>query len=159
MYGLPAAEDFEREDIILGGCIVDELSPDVSCSNCDWSGLRWHVGVPLSPMVWIILDTEMLKVPIGLVAGRYDRIHEIFQFGHWQNMQFGQQFQSWLKSLCREPRCFTAPFDELSPGLIASLRTGRHSLDRDELHAAGFRERHLWPPKFIFDDFMHHLGN
>lgn len=151
VYGLPTQRDMNRNDIILGGCIIDDLSPDLVCSNCDWSGQEWHIGAPLPPSVWIIMDSEGLKSPIGLVAGRYDQIYETFLFGYWQNINFTKQYQDWLASLSEEPRSLTAPFDDLSPGLIANFRMGREMFDQSDLYAAGFEGLAGGPPKFEFD--------
>ena len=153
LYGLPGAGDFERTDIILGGCIVEETNPDLACSNCDWSGQEWHIGAPLPPSVWIIMDSEGLIAPVGLVAGRFDQIYETFLFGYWHNMSTTKQYQDWLARLSEEPKSFTAPFDDLSPALIAEFRIGRHLFEAGELHSAGLIGLAGGPPKFSFDSW------
>ena len=151
VYGLPTQRDMNRNDIILGGCIIDDLSPDLACSNCDWSGQEWHIGAPLPPSVWIIMDSEGLSPPIGLVAGRYDQICETFLLGYWHNINFTKQYLEWLSSLSEEPRSFIAPFDDLSPGLIAEFRMGKEMFDESDLFASGFQGLAGGPPKFEFD--------
>ena len=39
LYGLPT-EDYDQEKYVLGGCCVDTegRDPEISCTNCDWSG-------------------------------------------------------------------------------------------------------------------------
>lgn len=150
VYGLPTQRDMNRNETILGGCIIGDQSPDLACSNCDWSGQEWHIGAPLPPSVWIITDSEGLKAPIGLVAGRYDQIYETFFLGNWQDINSTKQYQDWLSSLSEEPRSFTAPFDDLSPGLIAEFRIGRERFDSANLHAAGFERFAAGPPRFEF---------
>ena len=153
VYGLPGADDFERTDIILGGCIVEETNPDLACSNCAWSGQEWHIGAPLPPSVWIIMDSEGLSAPVGLVAGRFDQIYETFLFGYWHNISTNKQYQDWLARLSEEPKSFTAPFDDLSPALIAEFRIGRHLFEAGELHSAGLIGLAGGPPKFSFDSW------
>ena len=150
VYGLPTPRDMSRNDIILGGCIIDDLSPDLACSNCDWSGQEWCIGAPLPPSVWIILDSEGLKSPIGLVAGRYDQIYETFFLGNWQDINSTKQYQDWLSSAREEPLSFTAPFDDLSPGLIAEFRIGKERFNSADLHAAGFESLAGGSPRFEF---------
>ena len=84
------------------------------------------------------MDSEDLIPPIGLVAGRYDQIYETFLFGYWHNISFTKQYQEWLASLSEEPLSVTAPFDDLSPGLIAEFRSGKERFNSADLHAAGF---------------------
>lgn len=151
VYGLPTPGDMSRKDIILGGCVIDDLRPDLACSNCDWSGQEWHIGAPLLPSVWIIMDSECLRPPIGLVAGRYDQIYETFLFGIWHNVNSTKQYQEWFASLSEEPRPFIAPFDDLSPGLIAEFRMGRGKINQSDLYAAGFQGLAGGPPTFEFD--------
>ena len=39
LYGMPS-EDYDQEKYVLGGCRVDSegKDPEISCTNCDWSG-------------------------------------------------------------------------------------------------------------------------
>ena len=39
LYGMPS-EDYDQEKYVLGGCCVDSegKDPEISCTNCDWSG-------------------------------------------------------------------------------------------------------------------------
>jgi hypothetical protein len=148
VYGLPTPGDMNRNDIILGGCIIDDLSPDLACSNCDWSRQECHIGSPLPPSVWIIMDSEGLIAPVGLVAGRFDQIYETFLLGYWHNISFTKQYQDWHASLSEEPRSFTAPFDDLSPGLIDEFRLRREMFEASDLYAAGFQGLAGGPPKF-----------
>jgi len=145
-YGLPGANDFERTDIILGGCIVEETNPDLACSNCDWSGQEWHLTAPLSSSVWIILDQDEIQNPIGLVAGRFDEVTEVFIFGHWHNITFTKQYLDWL-DLVDSPLALTAPFFDLSPGLIAEFRIGNQRFSPGELYEIGF-QRLINSPRF-----------
>ena len=85
------------------------------------------------------MDSEGLKAPLGLAAGRDDQIYETFPFGYWHNINFTKQYQDWLASLPDEPRSRTALFDDLSPGLIAEFRTGVEIFDHCDLSAAGFQ--------------------
>jgi len=146
VYGLPSSDDFERTDIILGGCIVEETNPDLACSNCDWSGQEWHLRAPLSPSVWIIIDEDELQAPIGLVAGRFDEISEVFLFGYWHNLTFNEQYLDWLDRV-DSPLALTAPFYDLSPGLIAEFRRGSQRFLSQELYEVGF-QRVIKPPRF-----------
>jgi hypothetical protein len=146
VYGLPGSDDFERTDIILGGCIVEETNPDLACSNCDWSGQEWHLSAPLSPSVWIILDEDEIQNPIGLVAGRFDEVSEVFLFGYWHNITFTKQYLDWL-DLVDSPLALTAPFFELSPGLIAEFRIGNQRFSAGELYEIGFQSL-IKPPRF-----------
>lgn len=41
MYGLPADPLDIRDDVILGGCCVDDDSPDWHCEDCRW---EWGHG-------------------------------------------------------------------------------------------------------------------
>jgi len=153
VYGLPKQEDFGRTDIVLGGCITGPFDPDLSCSNCDWVGQEWALSTPLSPSVWIVIDPEEALVPIGLVAGRYDEVIEVFQLGFWLNVTFTRQYQEWLDAAPDRPLVLTAPFDELSPGLIADFRRGMHRFTREELQEVGFVGV-IRPPRFEFDGRM-----
>ena len=154
VYGLPTQMDPSRDDIILGGCIIDELSPELTCSNCDWSGQEWHIGAPLSPNVWIIIDSDELKAPIGVVAGRFDQIYETFLFGYWHNINFTQQYQDWLECLFGEPLLLRAAFDDLSPGLIAEFRMGREMFSFSDLLSAGFVQVSGKAPRLNFDEWV-----
>jgi hypothetical protein len=149
--GLPGAVDFERTAIISAGSIAEETSPDLCCSNCDWSGQQWHIGAPLPPRVWIVTDSEALRAPIGLVTGRYDQIYEIFLFGYWHNISVTKQYLAWLSELSEEPKTFTAPFDDLSPALIADFRRGSHLFEPGDLQAAGLVGWAGGAPKFSLD--------
>jgi hypothetical protein len=157
VYGLPGANDFERTDIILGGCIVEETNPNLACSNCDWSGQEWHLSAPLSSSVWIILDEDEIQNPIGLVAGRFDEISEVFLFGYWHNITFTKQYLDWL-DIAHRPLALTAPFYDLSPGLIADLRCGRQAFSGEQLMEIGFHVI-ASPPKLLLDGRMEKLEN
>jgi hypothetical protein len=156
VYGLPSAEDVDREDIILGGCIVDDFNPDLACSMCDWSGQEWHLRAPLPPAAWVILDSARVLAPIGLVAGRFDEVMEVFQLGHWLNVTFTTQYEEWLEAAIEKPLALTAPFADLSPGLIAEMRIGDHRFEASELYEAGFQAL-TNPPKFDFNGRMQPL--
>ena len=155
VYGLPKQEDFGRTDIVLGGCVVGPFDPEICCSNCDWVGQEWALTTPLSPSVWIVLDPTETLAPIGLVAGRFDEVIEVFQLGFWLNVTFTKQYEEWLEAAPDRPLALTAPFDELSPGLIADFRRGSHRFTREELYEAGFVGL-IRPPRFEFDGRMKH---
>jgi hypothetical protein len=42
VYGMPDPETFDFEKYAVGGCCMngDGSDPDISCRECDWSGLR-----------------------------------------------------------------------------------------------------------------------
>lgn len=151
VYGLPAQRDLNQSDVILGGCLIEDLSPDLACSNCDWSGQEWHIGAPLPPNVWIIMDPDELRAPIGVAAGRSDQIYETFLFGYWHNINSTEQYQNWLEHLFEEPLVLRAPFDDLSPGLIAEFRMGREMLSFSDLLSAGFVQVAGKAPRLNFD--------
>ena len=153
VYGLPSERDFERDDIILGGCLVDGMNPDLACTMCDWSGQEWHLRAPLPPSVWVILDRAGILAPIGLVAGRFDEILETFQLGHWLDVTFTKQYEEWLEAASDKPLALTAPFADLSPGLVAEMRMGNQRFDQSDLYAAGFQSL-ISPPRFRFDGWM-----
>ena len=153
LYGLPSIEDSKRKDVILGGCIIDDLNPDLACSMCDWSGQEWHISAPLPPSVWVILDRARVLASIGVVSGRFDEVMEVFQLGHWLKITFTKQYEEWLEAATERPLVLTAPFADLSPGLIAEMRLGDHEFEASELYEAGF-EGLTNPPKFEFDGVM-----
>jgi hypothetical protein len=157
VYGLPSQRDSNQSDIILGGCIIDEGSPDIACGNCDWSGQEWHLTAPLPPRVWILMDPNGLTPSIGLTAGRYDDVMEVFLFGHWYNIIFTQQYLEWVEMTGGKPLAFTAPFGDLSPALIAEMRIGNHRFKPSELCDAGFRELDGEAPKFEFQGRMERI--
>ena len=152
VYGLPTSDDMDRTDIILGGCIVMETNPDIACSNCDWSGQRWHALAPLPASVWILMDPTELAPPIGLVAGSYDDVIEVFIFGFRSDIRSTKDYENWL-SLVEDPIALTAPFGDLSPGLIAEFRLGQERFTRSDLASVGFQGL-LRPPKFELEDPM-----
>ena len=156
VYGLPSAEDLDRQDIILGGCIVDDFNPDLACSMCDWSGQEWHLRAPLPPAVWVILDSAGVLAPIGLVAGRFDEVIEVFQLGQWLNVTFTKQYEEWLEAATEKPLALTALFADLSPGLIAEMRIGNHRFESAELYEAGFQAL-TNSPRFDFNGRMQPL--
>jgi hypothetical protein len=39
VYGMPGADTMEREDVVLGGCVVSGEDPDTACKYC---GHRWR---------------------------------------------------------------------------------------------------------------------
>ena len=153
VYGLPSERDFERDDIILGGCLVDGMNPDLACTMCDWSGQEWHLRAPLPPSVWVILDRAGILAPIGLVAGRFDEILETFQLGHWLDVTSTKQYEEWLEAASDKPLALTAPFADLSPGPIAEMRMGNQRFDQSDLYAAGFQSL-TRPPRFRLDGWM-----
>jgi hypothetical protein len=153
LYGLPADRNAVSEDVILGGCSVDDLSPDLSCSNCNWRGQEWHLDAPLPPNVWIIMDQDGLRAPIGVAAGRYDQIYETFLFGYWHNINSTEQYQKWLEQLFEEPLVLSALFDDLSPGLIAEFRMGREMLSSSDLLSAGLVQLAGKAPRLNFDEW------
>jgi hypothetical protein len=93
-----------------------------------------------------MLDEEEIQSPIGLVAGRFDEISEVFLFGYWHNITFTKQYLDWL-DLVDRPLALTAPFYDLSPGLISEFRMGNQRFSSQELYEVGF-QRLLSPPKF-----------
>lgn len=153
LYGLPADRNAAGEGAVFGGCMIDELSPELTCSNCNWRGQEWHIGAPLPPNVWIIMDPDGLRAPIGVVAGRYDQIYETFLFGYWHNINFTRQYQDWLEGLFEEPLVLCSPFDDLSPGLIAEFRIGRELLSLSDLISAGFAQVAGKAPRLNFDEW------
>lgn len=152
VYGLPSSRDMARTDIVLGGCIIEPMNPDIACSNCDWSGQRWHVSAPLPASVWVLMDPSEFAPPIGLVAGRYDHVMEVFIFGYWNDIRSAKDFEVWL-SLVQDPISLTAPFGDLSPGLIAEFRLGQERFTRSDLESVGFQGL-VKPQKFELDDPM-----
>ena len=153
VYGLPLKSDLERDDIVLGGCLVEEGNPDLSCTNCDWTGQDWFRMAPLPPAVWVVQDTKDHLAPIGLVAGRYDDVIEVFQLGQWLNVTFTKQYEEWLDAAGEDAVALTIPFGQLSPGIIADFRIGEERFPIAALYAMGF-ERLIKPPKLKFDGRM-----
>lgn len=53
-YGFPGieqAEQAERQEIVLGGCVLEENQPDRHCLSC---GSEWRIVRRVDP--WAILD-------------------------------------------------------------------------------------------------------
>ena len=148
IYGLPASEVRRRTDVVFGGCSVEPMSPDVACTVCDWSGQAWHALAPLPSSVWVIMDLDNNLPAVGLVAGRFDEVTETFIFGHWSDVRTTEEYQAWLSAVSN-PLALTAPFDDLSPGLVADLRAGRELLSSSDLYSAGFQALGK-PPRFKF---------
>lgn len=153
VYGLPRSDDLERDDIILGGCLIDDFQPEFGCRNCPWAGTKDQLHLSLAPRMWVFVDDTRTLAPIGLVSIRFDEVLEVFSLGRWLHVTFTQQYQEWLDSCPEKPITMTALFGDLSPGLIATMRTGAHYFDGDELYEAGFEEVSL-PPKFDFGGLM-----
>jgi len=147
IYGLPDQSLLNNPSIVLGGCIVEPMSPDASCSNCDWRGQEWHQGAPLPPTVWIIRDPVDKQLPIGLVSSRYDSWIERFIFGTWASITSNSEYRAWLHEVI-DPEVWTSAFGDLSPGVVAQLRTGVEQFTGRELEAAGFVRFDGKPPKF-----------
>ena len=157
VYGLPAQMDSNPIDVILGGCLIDDLSPDLACSNCNWTGQEWHVSAPLPPTVWLIIDPDRLLTSIGVTTERFDSVLEVYLFGHWHNITFTKQYEDWLSLLGGKPLVFSALFGDLSPALIAELRIGNYLFEPKELLEAGFVQTVTEAPKFEFDGRMEKL--
>jgi len=157
VYGLPHSSDWERGDIVLGGCIVDEFQPDFACRNCQWVGRKDQLELPQAPRVWVLLDETKTLAPIGLVSSRFDEVLEVFSLGRWLHVTFTQQYLEWLESSPAKPAVMTALFGELSPGLIATMRIGAHHFNPDELYEAGLEEVSS-APKFDFAGRMRPKG-
>lgn len=153
VYGLPQSDDWERDDIFLGGCIVDEHQPDFGCLNCQWTGKKDQLALSLAPRVWVLLDKTKMLAPIGLVSSRFDEVLEVFSLGGWLHVTLTEQYREWLKSSHEKPDVLTALFGDLSPALIATLRTGTHFFNADELCEAGLEEVSS-APKFDFGGRM-----
>ena len=51
MPGIEQAEQAERQEIVLGGCIVGENQPDRQCISCEH---QWQIARRADP--WAILD-------------------------------------------------------------------------------------------------------
>lgn len=147
IYGLPDSAMFNNPNIVLGGCLVDPMSPDSSCSNCHWQGQKWHMGAPLPPTVWIIRDSAGKQLPIGLVSNRYDSWTERFIFGTWASITSNSEYRAWLHEV-KTPEIWTAFFGDLSPGVVAHLRVGLDQFTGPELEAAGFARFPGKAPKF-----------
>jgi hypothetical protein len=98
------------------------------------------------------MDPTELAPPIGLVAGRYDDVIEVFIFGFWNDIRSTKDYENWL-SLVEDPIALTAPFGDLSPGLIAEFRLGQERFTRSDLASVGFQGL-LRPPKFELEDPM-----
>ena len=158
LYGLPAADDIGRQDAVFGGCIVDDMNPDVACSNCNWTGQAWHASAPLESTVWVLLDPEGIAKPIGLAAGRFDEVQELMFLGYWQQIRYSGDYATWLASLGAQPDIFFAPFGSLSPAVIADLRVGNYRFEPAELLEAGFIQLEGMPPKFDFNGRMEKPG-
>ena len=156
LYGLPADRNAVSEDVILGGCSVDDLSPDLSCSNCNWRGQEWHLDAPLPPNVWIIMDPSGTLPSIGVTTERFDSVLEVYLFGHWHNITFTKQYEDWLSLLGAKPLVFSALFGDLSPAVIADLRIGNYRFKPKELIQAGFVQPVTEAPRFEFDGRMEH---
>ena len=153
LYGLPVDRNAVSDEVVLGGCVIDDLSPELTCSNCNWSGQEWHIGAPLPPTVWIIMDPDGLRGPIGVTAGRYDQIYETFLFGYWHSINSTQQYQDWFEHLFEEPLVLRAAFDDLSPGVIAEFRMGREPLSFSDLISAGLVQVAGKAPRLNFDEW------
>ena len=155
LYGYPTKEALESKDVFLGGCIIEPDSPDIGCSNCQWTGDEWQVSAPLMSTVWIIQDRAGLVPPIGLVSLRFDEIEEQFIFGFWQEIKMTAEYENWLAAAV-DPVVFTALFGDLSPGLIAQFRIGSKMLTEEEFIDANFEEISK-PPKFDFNQVMRRM--
>lgn len=147
IYGLPGPDLRNNPDIVLGGCLIDPMSPDSTCSNCDWRGQKWHMGAPLPPIVWIIRDPAGKQLPIGLVSSRYDSWMERFIFGTWASITSNSEYKAWLHEVSN-PQVWTAAFGDLSPAVVAHLRIGVEHFTDAELVAAGFFRLEGKAPKF-----------
>lgn len=119
------------------------------------TGVAKSGNCPLPPAVWVIVDRAGVLAPIGLVAGRFDEVIEVFQLGQWLNVTFTKQYEEWLGAT-EKPLALTAPFADLSPGLIAEMRIGNHRFELAELYEAGFQAL-TNPPKFDFNGRMQPL--
>jgi hypothetical protein len=157
LYGLPADRNAASDEVVLGGCVIDDLSPELTCSNCDWSGQKWHASAPLPPTVWLIMDPDRLLPSIGVTTERFDSVLEVYLFGHWHNITFTKQYEDWLSLLGGKPLVFSALFGDLSPALIADLRIGNYRFEPQELLEAGFVQTVTEAPKFEFDGRMEKL--
>ena len=150
VYGYPTSDMFERKDIVLGGCIIDPMYPDRSCSNCDWQGQEWAVLAPLPYRVWILEDPSGENRPIGLVTERFDSIIERFFLGGWEDPTSTRSYQQWLKSV-GQPIVWCAMASDLDPECFPHFRSGQTWSSQLELEAMGFKRLDQKAPRFRFE--------
>ena len=150
IYGLPSPDAFKRTDIVLGGCIIQEMAPNLSCSNCDWEGNDWALMAPLIQRAWIMRPSNSWSTAVGLVAERFDQIVERFLLGCWAVHSSKEEFSQWLNE-SDDIEVWCAWASDLAPNHLAALRVGEEMPDDRELGIMGFWRADHGVPKFRFE--------
>lgn len=157
IYGYPSPELFERDDIVIGGCIVDPMYPYYSCSNCDWKSQGWAVSAPLPNRIWILKDPDGLRKPIGLVTEQFNETLERFFAGGWEDIRTTEAYEAWLKDV-PQPQVWVALGGDVDPATLANFRLGQRIYTSHELEEVGFKAFCGKAPKFLVRDPFPFLG-
>lgn len=150
LYGYPTQDMFDRDDIVLGGCIIDPMYPDRSCSNCDWQGQGWSMLAPHPYRVWIFRDPNEIYEPMGFVTERYDAVLEKFFLGGWEDSDDVKAYQGWLKRVA-EPEIWWTFTTDLGIEQLGNFRAGTTPANEADLVEWGFERYEHKPPKFRFE--------
>lgn len=153
LYGYPTKDMFDRDDIVLGGCLIDPMNPDRSCTNCDWRGQEWSILAPNLYRVWIIQDPGGIYAPVGFVTERYDAVLEKFFLGDWEDPSDSKAYKAWLRKV-GEPKISWALSSDLGIEKLGDLRAGTIPTSDEELAEWGFELFEHAPPNFRFEGPM-----
>jgi hypothetical protein len=95
--------------------------------------------------------------PLGLVSLRFDEVQEWFSLGVWSDLKTNAEYDDRL-SKALDPVAHSAPFGDISPGLINEFRLGQKLFSDKDLDDAEFRQVEN-PLKFDFTPKMRRLEN
>lgn len=153
LYGYPTKDMFDRDDIVIGGCIVEPMNPDRSCSNCDWQGQEWSMFAPHPYRVWVMQDPNGISDSLGFITERYDSVLEKFFLGEWEDPEDVRAYKAWLNSVGK-PKIWWTSTTELGIEKLGEFRAGTTPSNEEELSELGFESFEHAPPKFKFEGQM-----
>lgn len=150
VYGLPSEQDLDNNRISLGGCIVSYGDPEVTCSNCGWTGRFIELrGVQANIAVFLV-DLASEKILSGF---HYEarNAYDLFLLNPgWPEFGFSEDPVKTLiekRSAAKEPSLWWLELNDQNHPGFADLLLGKVAASEENLELAGFRGMAA-PPKF-----------
>lgn len=150
VYGLPSEQDLDNDRISLGGCIVSYGDPEVTCSNCGWTGRFIELRGIQGKIAVFLVDLPSEKVLSGFHYEARNVYDPFLLNPGWPEFGFSEDPVKTVMekgSAAKESSLWWLELNDRNHQGFADLLLGQVAASEENLELAGFRGMAA-PPKF-----------